>query len=154
VLPDTNPVISSAADAIKIFMLSSISTPQISQSDSLAALTERRLSKIAHFGLKRAGPVWLDGVRGSFPMHQLSWPVSSHRDLCWRDIEGHQSGRIACRTADDIRTADLSQDRQSDLPKVLDSFLLRADDVIEWIGASYRHRKKSRNRFILRSRLR
>ena len=43
-------------------MLSSISTPQISQSDSLGALTERRLSKIAHFGLKRAGPVWVDGV--------------------------------------------------------------------------------------------
>jgi transposase len=38
-------------------MLSSISTSQISQSDSLGALTERRLSKIAHFGLKRAGPV-------------------------------------------------------------------------------------------------
>jgi hypothetical protein len=40
-------------------MLSSISTSQISQSDSLGALTERRLSKIAHFGLKRAGPVWV-----------------------------------------------------------------------------------------------
>jgi hypothetical protein len=63
VLAATNPVISSAADAIKIFMLSSISTSQISQSDSLGALTERRLSKIAHFGLKRAGPVWVTTSR-------------------------------------------------------------------------------------------
>jgi hypothetical protein len=63
VLAATNPVISSAADAIKIFMLFSISTPQLSQSDSLGALTERRLSKIAHFGLKRAGPVWVIRVQ-------------------------------------------------------------------------------------------